>query len=253
MLEQQETSAFARRIAKFLERVEYRRADSPRDKEAIYRLRYEAYSREGYIDANARRIFSDPGDHYPNAWLVGIYIDGVLASSIRLHIASRTDQFLPDTSPFSDYIVPRLEAGNVIVDASRQTSRFEFTRAYPFLPLVTMRSGFLAMEYFGADIMIGTCRAEYQPAFRRLFGSRTCSDERPYPPLNRLHVLMTYDCKAQWTDTRQRYPFLASAPQERRALFGRSSNASHEGHGELTPSSSAREFGTKDSSTTYAA
>ena len=157
-----------------------------------------------------------------------------MASSIRLHISSRPDQFLPETRPYSDYIIPRLEAGNVIIDASRQTSRLEFTRAYPFLPLVTMRCGFLGMEYFGADILVGTCRAEYQPAFRRMFGSRTCSDERPYLPLNRLHVLMAYDCTTQWSGTRQRYPFLASTPQERRALFGRSSNVDRDLHDELT-------------------
>lgn len=251
VLEQQEASAFAARVAKLLERVEYRRADSEQDKEAIFRLRYEAYSREGFIEQNATGLFSDPGDEYPNAWLVGIYIDGALASSIRLHISSRPDQFLPETRPYSDYIIPRLEAGNVIIDASRQTSRLEFSRAYPFLPLVTMRCGFLGMEYFGADILVGTCRSEYQPAFRRMFGSRTCSDERPYLPLNRLHVLMAYDCTTQWSGTRQRYPFLASTPQERRALFGRSSNVDRDLHDELTIGK--RQSGGNAASTTYAA
>jgi hypothetical protein len=253
VLDQQETSAFAARVAKLLERVEYRRADSPQDKEAIFRLRYEAYSREGFIEPNASKLFTDPGDDCPNAWLIGIYIDGALASSIRLHIASRLDQFLPETKPFADYIIPRLEAGKVIIDASRQTSRLEFTRAYPFLPLVTMRCGFLGMEYFDADFMIGTCRAEYQPAFRRMFGSKTCSEERPYPPLNRLHVVMAYDCKTQWPGTRLRYPFLASSPQEQRALFGRSSNIAHDPYEELTAGRRARDSDDKHNSTTCAA
>lgn len=253
VLEQQEASAFAMRVAKLLERVEYRRADKPQDKEAIFRMRYEAYTKEGHIDPNPTELFTDPGDATPNAWLIGIYIDGALASSIRLHIASRPEHWLSVTESFGDIIEPRLAAGDLIIDATRQSSRFEFTRAYPFLPLVTMRCGFLAMEYFGADFLTGSCRSEYQSAFRRMFGSKAWSTPRPYPLLHRLHVLMAFDCKAQWRATRERYPFLASTPQERRELFGRSSNVDHDLYDELTSGRRARKSGIKHNSTTCAA
>jgi hypothetical protein len=253
VLEQQEASAFATRVAKLLERVEYRRADSAQDKEAIFRMRYEAYLREGFIEPNTTGLFTDADDERPNTWLIAVYIDGALASSIRLHVASRPDQFLPVTVGFPEHLLPHLEAGDVIIDASRQTSRLEFTRAYPFMPLVTMRCGFLGMQYFDADILTGTCRSEYQPAFRRMFGSATWSTPRAYPPLTRMHVLMAYDCKTQWADTRKRYPFLTSTPQERRELFGRSSNVAQDLHDELTVGRRQRASEPKENSTTYAA
>ena len=68
-------------------------------------MRYEAYCGEGYIEPNAAGDFTDPDDERPNAWLIGIFIDGALASSIRLHIASRPEHFLPATrfSPISSF------------------------------------------------------------------------------------------------------------------------------------------------------
>ena len=221
------------RIAKLLERVEYKRADSTQDKQAIFRMRYEAYEREGYIERNAARLFTDPDDNSPNAWLIGVFIDGVLASSIRLHIASRPKHFLPVSKGFPDIIQPRLASGDLIIDASRQTSRLEFTRIYPFLPYITMRSAFLAEDHFGGDFITAACREEYQAAFRRMYGAVNWSAPRPYPPLTRLQALMAYDCRALHHATRQRYPFVCSTAAERRELYARSSNAEHDPYPEL--------------------
>jgi hypothetical protein len=224
VLDKVEKSTFATRVANLLQRVEYRRADTVGEKHAIFRMRYEGYSREGFIEPNASGIFTDADDECPNAWLIGVYIDGALASSIRLHVASRLDQVLPVTRSFPDVLEPKLSIGDVIIDATRQVSRLEFTRAYPFLPYVTMRSAFLAEEYFGADFITATCRAEYQLAFKRMYNAVRWSTPRPFPPLTRPHALMAYDCKAQAEATRARYPFVRSSPPEQRALFGLSSN-----------------------------
>jgi hypothetical protein len=241
------------RIAKLLERVEYRRADSREDKEAIFRMRYEAYTREGYIEPNPSGLFTDPDDDCPNAWLIGIYISGALASSIRLHIASRPEHFLPVTKGFPDIMVPRLEAGELIIDASRMTSRIEFTRSYPFLPYITMRSAFLAEDHFSADFITAAIRPEYQAAYRRMYGAVNWSAPRPYPPLTRLQALMAYDCKQMRRVTRARYPFEQSTPEERRALYARSSNAAHDPYAELMAGRLARRLDTKQYSTTRVA
>ena len=253
VLDQQEASAFAARVAKLLERVEYRRADTPEDKEAIFRLRYEAYARDGFIEPDASGLFSDPADDSPNVWLIGVYIDGVLASSIRLHIASRPHQFLPETKAFPDIVGPHLEVGDLMIDASRQTSRFEFTRAYAFLPYITMRSAFLAEDHFGADYILAASRPEYQAAFRRMFGSVNWAAPRPYLPLNRRHALIAYDCRALRQKTRTRYPFMESTIEERRRLFARSSNVDSDPYEEITAGRRARCADGKQHSTTYAA
>ena len=69
-------SRFADRVQRLLERVEYRRAESPEDKEAIYRLRYDAYMREGAIEPDASGAFSDAFDEVSNVWIIGMFIDG---------------------------------------------------------------------------------------------------------------------------------------------------------------------------------
>ncbi|HXT06027.1 MAG TPA: hypothetical protein VN715_03710 [Roseiarcus sp.] len=253
MLEQHEASAFAKRVASLLERVEYRRADSAQDKEAIFRMRYEAYAREGFIEPNGSGLFTDADDECPNAWLIAVFIDGALASSIRLHIASRPDQFLPVSKGFPDIIMPRLEAGDLIIDASRQTSRLEFTRAYPFLPYITMRSAFIAEDHFGGDFITAACRPEYRAAFRRMYGAAGWAPPRPYPPLTPLQALMAYDCKGMRHATRTRYPFVDSTPEEQRRLFGRSSNVERDPYEELTAGRRARRGEGKQQSTTCAA
>lgn len=197
-------------------------------------MRYEAYGREGYIKSNAAGVFTDPDDERSNAWLIGIFIDGALAASIRLHIASRPEHFLPASEVFGDLLIPRLEAGELIIDASRMTSRLEFTRTYPFLPYITMRCAFVAMEHFGADFITAALRPEYQAPYRRMYGAVRWSAPRPYPWMTRLQALMAYDCKGMWPNTRKRYPFEQSTPEERRALYGRSSNAAHDPYAELT-------------------
>jgi hypothetical protein len=198
-------------------------------------------------------LFTDEADDTPNAWLIGIYVEGVLASTIRLHLAWRPEHLLPVSESFADIIEPRLKAGEMLLDATRHSSRLEFTRAYPFLPYVTMRPGFLAEDYFGVDFITGTCRAEYQPAFRRMYGAVNWSSPRPYPPLTREHALMGYDCKAKWRATRERYSFLRSNPDEQVRLFGQSSNPDSEFQAELAARRLARLPEGRQHSTTCAA
>src|SRR3954463_14257124 len=78
--------SLADRVLSLLERVDYRRAETTEERAAIFRLRYQAYLREGAISPNSSGQFSDPVDDRENCWIFGVYIDGKLASSIRLSI-----------------------------------------------------------------------------------------------------------------------------------------------------------------------
>jgi hypothetical protein len=80
--------SFSDQVARLLDRIEYRRADSAAQREAIFRLRYQAYMRDGTIAPSAEEMFSDPYDERGNVYLFGLYLDGVLASSLRLHVGS---------------------------------------------------------------------------------------------------------------------------------------------------------------------
>ena len=111
--------SFAERGFDLLERIDYRRADSEQEREAIYRLRYQAYLREGAIPPNSLKELSDRYDEMPNAWTFGIYIDDKLASSIRVCVGSPTHPLTPATNVFSDILLPEVGGGKTLIDPNR--------------------------------------------------------------------------------------------------------------------------------------
>jgi len=105
-------------IVRLLGSVDARRADSDEQREAIFRLRYDAYRREGVISASPSATFSDSYDQTPNAYLIGLYIEGKLASSIRIHVASREYPDCPTLEVFPEILQPELDAGKIIIDGN---------------------------------------------------------------------------------------------------------------------------------------
>jgi hypothetical protein len=219
-------SRFADRVLRFLERVEHRRADTPAQKEEIYRLRYEAYMREGAIEPNATGMFHDAFDDAPNVWVIGTYIDGELASSIRLHVASTEDTAFPASTVFADVLAPHFRRGEVLIDPTRFVTRLEFSRRFPEMPYITVRPGWMAGDYFNADYILATIRSEHQGYYRRVFGHVTWADARNYPTLKKQIACMGLDYPAARDRVHARYPFYRSTPAEREEIFGRPSNPS---------------------------
>jgi hypothetical protein len=215
---------FADRVLRLLERVEYRRADARADKHEIYRLRYAAYARAGTVDLEPSGVFHDPFDEAENVWLIGVHIDGELASALRLHISATPAGVLPALKSFPDIVEPLLRSGRTIIDATRFVARLEFSQAYSEIPYLTLRPAFLAEEFFGADFITAACLAEHQAFYRRMFGGVPWSPPRPYPHFRRPMAFLGYDCKTRREDTHARYPFYRSSAPERESLFCRSSN-----------------------------
>src|SRR5215469_8442309 len=153
---------FSDRVAQLLDRIDCRTARSPDEREVIFRLRYEAYLREGAISPNLSGTFCDPYDDSENAWLFGLYLDGELASSIRLHIAMGDHRDFPSRKVFADLLEPELDAGRVIVDPKRFVIDRGRSRVNPGLPHVTLRLAWLAAEFFAADHFLVAVRAEHQ-------------------------------------------------------------------------------------------
>ena len=102
--------SFSDQVARLLDRIEYRRADSAAQREAIFRLRYQAYMRDGTIAPSADRMFSDPYDDRGNVYLFGLYLDGVLASRCACTWAPPTSRTFPRAKSFpiscSPYSMP---------------------------------------------------------------------------------------------------------------------------------------------------
>jgi hypothetical protein len=218
-------SSFSERMGELLEHVEYRRVDTDDEKHIIYRMRHEAYLRSGSIEPQPFGMFTDPADEAPNTFLFAIYIDSNLASSIRVHVASRIEHCLPAAETYPDIVKPLLQSGACIVDATRHVSDLKCSQRFPQLPFITLRMVCAAEDYFLADFILGACRVEHQPAFRRIFSAVPWSSARSYPLLAKPQALMAYDGKKVREIVRKRFPFFNSTHEERRRLFERSSTS----------------------------
>jgi len=214
-------SSFTDRVARFLDGIDYRLVDSGEQREAIFRLRYQAYMREGGISPNPSGTFSDPYDETGNVYLFGLYIDDELASSIRIHVASKEHPDFPGLEVFPDFLQPELDAGKVMIDSTRFVTDENLARLHRALPYATLRLSVMAARYFGADYLLAAVRAEHQAFYRRNFRYRLVCEPRPYPLLAKPICLMTVHYPTFVDQVQQLYPFFRSTFFERRMLFDR--------------------------------
>jgi hypothetical protein len=215
------TSRFSDRVLRLLERVEHRCAYTRAEKEAAYRLRYEAYIRQGLIEPRLDgRLYDEAYDDAPNAWITTTFIDGELASTVRVHVATDENSVLPSLSVFSDVLMPHLRMGRVIVDPTRLAARLEFGR-FPELPYIALRPAWMAGEHFEADFGLVSIVEHHQAFYRRVFGYAPWCEPRDYPDVNCKIACMGLDFRAARERVEARYPFFRSTRAERDALFGR--------------------------------
>jgi hypothetical protein len=207
-----------------LDQVDYRLAETEAEKDAIYRLRYRAYLHEGAIEPHRDRKVTDRFDDMPNSWTFGVYFDGVLASSIRISVASPENPDVPSVAVFPDLLKPELNDGKIMVDPTRFVADPARERRFPELPYMTLRLAYVACGFFNADLGLATVRAEHQAFYRRVFMHKSWSPPREYPGLVKPICLMAVDYPAMRDKVFARYPYLRSTFFERRMLFQRSSD-----------------------------
>lgn len=212
--------SLAERVRSLLQRVNYRRADTDEDREEIFRLRYEAYLDEGAIEPNFGQQFSDRYDELDNAWSIGIRMDGRFISSMRVHVATREYPDMVAADVFPEFVKPMIEAGNVVVDPTRFVVDPGPAGAVPGLAYLTVRIGTMAAEYFQADYVLATVRAEHQAFYRKVFDAKVICEPRPYPGLIKPLSLMVLNLDEVRDRVAARYPFFVSSHAEQAALFG---------------------------------
>jgi N-acyl-L-homoserine lactone synthetase len=215
-------SSFLDQIARLSDRIDYRIADSDERREAIFRLRHQAYVRDGTILSNASGIFSDRYDEIGNFYLFGLYIDDELSSSVRLHIPSKELPSSPSLEVFPDVLQPELNAGKIIIDATCFVADEHIARLHRGLPYATFRLCMLAARYFDADQIFAPLSSEHQALYRRAFGYRLICEARAYSPLVKPLGLMSIHYPSEADQLTRKYPFFRSPLFERRMLFERS-------------------------------
>ena len=212
--------SLAERAQALLQRTSYRRADTDEEREAIFRLRYEAYLREGAIKPSFGRSFSDRYDDLDNGWNVGLHVDGRLVSAMRIHVGTQDVPEMVATDVFGEFVRPELEAGKILIDPTRFVVDPQMARVFPELPYLTVRVGHMAAEHFAADTVLATVRAEHQAFYKRVFGHAVVCPPREYPTLIKPLSLMMLDYPAERERILRRYPFFASSLAERTAIYG---------------------------------
>jgi hypothetical protein len=204
-----------------LDQVDYRLAQTPEEKDEIYRLRYRAYLREGAIQPSTDGRVIDQYEDAPNAWTFGVYFHDELYSSIRVSVLTSEWRMSPSVELFGDVLHPELDKGRVIIDSTRFVADPEKARNFPELPYVTVRLGSMAGVHFNADYGLAIVRPEHQAFYRRVFLHETWCEPRSYPGLVKPVGLMAAHLPTVRDRVLARYPFLRSSAFERRTLFDR--------------------------------
>ena len=212
---------FSDRVLRFMERVEHRIARTDCDREAVFRLRYDAYVRNGLLEPRPdRRLFDGHYDNAANAWVMLTFVDGELAATTRLNLGIGEDSLLPSMAVYPDVIAPRLQAGLVILETTRFAANIEFSRSNPELAYVALRPSYMAAERFDIDLAVASPRLEHMAFYRRVLQFVLWCDPRPYPGLTAKFGCMGMDFQEVRARVEARYPFYRSTRSEREALFG---------------------------------
>ncbi len=220
MVLQTPQGSFGERMADLLDVTEYRRMDASEDREAAYRLRYDAYRREGYIDDDPEGMASDFVDDKPNTQTFGVFVANQLAGSIRISV-------LTDECPYScsmisnpETLTPLLKTGRVFIDPSRFVADARMAKEFPELPYLTIRIPAMACEHYQADECLAAVRPEHHAFYRRVFRSRPIAEPVRYKLMKFDIQLMSTTVQVIRDDVARRYPFFQSDYLERRHLFG---------------------------------
>ena len=221
--------------AGLFDRVDYRLIQTPEEKDTVYLMRYRAYLHGGLISPSESERIIDPYDDAPNAWIFGIYLDGTLCSSIRLHVLTSELRMSYTTQLFGDVLDSRLDRGEVFVDPARFAADPEKARLFPELPYVALRLAYLACDHFNADTGLAMVRTDHQAFYRRVFLHETISEPRAFPGWHsRKVVLMASDFRKLRERVLTRFPIMRSTVFERQMLFDRN-------NGQLPPVVKLRE------------
>src|SRR3569623_1533097 len=212
-------SNFVGTLIDILDRVEYRRVSPEEQSDPVYKLRYEAYRREEFVPFNPAGLVHDEFDDLPYAYCFGVYIDGQLVSSLRLHHMTREHKLSPSYSVFTDVLDPLLEAGHTFIDPGRFTADYEASLAYPALPFLTLRIAVMATWHFRVKYCLSTVRPEHAAFYRRVFNSTRLAEARYYHGLSFPMEMRACDCPVVYPILVKRYPFFDSTEEERRRLF----------------------------------
>lgn len=215
-----EGGVFARKVSSIVAAAEYRRvAYGSEEFEDVCRLRYESYVHSGMMDPDGSGTLDDSYDVLPNGYVFGVYLDGRIASTLRIHHVTSGFPCSPAVGVFPDDLGPRVEAGETFIDPNRFAADPGLT-SMKVLPYVTLRLAVAACDHFAADYCLAVVKDEHVRFYERVFRSVEAAVPRRFPGLNPLAHLLHSSCAENLSWTKDRFPFFRSDAAERERLFG---------------------------------
>ncbi|MDJ0614654.1 MAG: hypothetical protein QNJ29_13390 [Rhizobiaceae bacterium] len=215
-----DASNFSNKLLAYLQQVDYRIAEEPEERDAIFKLRHKAYLSEGAIKPMAGGIFRDAYDDMDNCWNFGVFVDGMMVSAVRCHLITPDMPYGPALDFFPDVIRPLLDEGKLLVDPTRFVASKAMSAIYPEIPYITLRAACMTYDHFDADLCLASVRQEHRAFYRRVFRADILCEPRPYPPLTVRLGLMATNVASFREQLLRRYPIFESSYTERRLLFG---------------------------------
>lgn len=159
--------------------------------ETVYRLRYQAYIEEGYIEPNLTGLFFDEFDQEPNSRSFLTYFDTELVGSIRSCLYHpEHDLDIPAMEIFDRELRDNVGYDRPFVEANKFVVAPEFQRRAGANARISIyKNIYLHAQEQGADRMVIAVRAEHK-RFYRMLGFKAISDVKSYPHLNFKTVLL---------------------------------------------------------------
>jgi hypothetical protein len=212
----------ARRAAElsyFSKRVTCRLARSHVERDAIFKLRYQSSLRAGLISQNSFGRYLERADHAANTYIIGLYVDRKLISSLRLQISSPLTPSFSSLELFPDVLEPLRIGRKTVVDLSCVATDGGFARQHSWLPYVVLRSWIIAAEHFHADYISAAVRPQHQLFFKRALDCELHAETQLLPHHLASVGLVTLNFANSAEHLYENLPFLRSTPSERRELF----------------------------------
>jgi hypothetical protein len=212
-------TSFAKSIFSLLERVEYRRITASDDFIDIERLRRNSYEAKTFVDSEKFGSFLDESDGSDDCYVIGVYIDEQLVSTVRLHIVTAEHLHGPSVKLFPDAAMKLLQNGETLIDPSRFASDPVAMWKYPSIPLLTLRAAAMAIEYFSADYCMSVVREDTKAFYKRCLGAVELSSSSFVDGYSVPLIIMTSRIADIREKVATRFPFFKSQPYERKMMF----------------------------------
>lgn len=212
-------SALTDSVMRLLEHVEYRLVIGGEDLEEIYRLRYESYLQSGMCGPIASRMFEDRWDDLPNSYRFGVYYDGRLVSTLRLHYISSEYPCSPSVDAYPEVLLDRLARGETFIDGTRFATDPYGAPAPGVLPFLVLRLGMVASSYFRQTAVLTPVKLEHSRYYERIFNAKQRTEAKLFPGVIAPIALFEIPCGENLRLTLERFPFFKSTPMEQRLMF----------------------------------